>query len=141
MPNSEPDPCNGNSIDVAIVGAGVSGVYSAYIMSQNHDWNIHIYDTNDRVGGRTFSIPMPGISDFKADIGAMRFKQKHKRLLALAEELELTIQPFNTPNENETLYYLRGEIISKSDLAAGNVPYDMTDEERALVFDPYALQV
>ena len=139
-PHSEPDSCNGNSIDVVVVGAGVSGIYSAYKMSQDHDWSIHIFDAHDRVGGRTFSVPMPGISDFTADMGAMRFsKTSHTRLLTLAEELELTIQPFNTPTKDETLYFLRGQSLSISDLEAGNVPYNMTDEEKALIPNPYAL--
>ena len=134
------DPCDGNTIDVAIVGGGVSGVYSAYKLSENYDWNIHIFEAQDRIGGRTFSVDMPGISDFKADIGAMRFKKsQHPRLVQLAKELELTVQTFTSPSADESLYYFRGQLIDKYDMAAGNLPYHMTDKEKELSPDITAM--
>ena len=125
--------CGGKIIDVAVIGAGMSGMHSAFRLSQNYDWSIRVFDANDRIGGRTFSLPMPGVTDFKAEFGAMRFKQKeHLRLLKLAGELGLTIQPFTTPTEDETLFYFREELLDKTDIANGNVPFRMTDKERQL---------
>ena len=119
---------------MAVVGAGVSGVYSAYKLAQNnHGWHIHVFETNNRVGGRLFSIDMPGISDFKADAGAMRFrKSEHRRLVRLGEELGLTTQPFSSPTEEESLFYIRGKLLNQDDINSGNVPYDMTNTEREL---------
>ena len=139
--NIESDLCKDNTIDVAVVGAGVSGVYSAYKLSQHTDLSIHVYETEDRVGGRTFSVPMPGISDFKADIGAMRFqKNSHKRLFSLAKELGLTIIPFTTQSENNTLYFLRDRTLDMDDIKHGeNLPYDMTPGEKRNAYNIKAL--
>ena len=125
--------CKDNQmIDVAVVGAGIAGVYTAWKLAENYpDWTIHIYEANNRVGGRTYSIPLPKVTDFKADVGAMRFKKSlEPRLYRLGKELGLTIQPFNTPRDENTLHYLRSKLLTPRDLAKGNVPYEMTDDER-----------
>ena len=120
--------------------AGVSGTYSALKLSENYDWSIHVFDANNRIGGRTYSLTMPGITDFKADFGAMRFNQKiDLRLLKLAGELGLTIQPFVTPTKDDSLFYLRQQLLDESDIASGRVPYIMTDKERKLSGNIYNL--
>ena len=126
-------------LDVVVVGAGVSGLYSAMRLSQKYDFTVHVFDANNRIGGRTYSLQVPGITDFKAEVGAMRFKKTHLRLNQLIRELGLTVQPFPTASEDNTLYYLRGELLDKADIETGRVPYNMTDEERALVADTDAL--
>ena len=119
----------------------MSGIHSAFRLAQKYDWLIKVFDTNDRIGGRTFSLPMPGITDFKADFGAMRFNQKrHPRLLKLAGELGLTIQLFTTPTVDDTLFYLREELLDKTDIDNGNVPFKMTDTERKLSGNTNALR-
>ena len=135
-----PSACGGKLIDVAVIGAGVSGTYSALKLSENYDWSIHVFDANYRIGGRTYSLAMPGITDFKAEFGAMRFSQKkHQRLLKLAGDLELTIQPFVTPTKDDSLYYFRKQLLDKSDIASGRVPFTMTDTERNLSGNIYNL--
>ena len=114
-------------------------MYSAMKLSQKCDFTVHVFDANNRVGGRTYSLQIPGITDFKAEVGAMRFKKTHLRLNQLIRELGLTVQPFATASEDNTLYYLQGELLDKADIEAGRVPYNMTDEERALVADTDAL--
>ena len=128
-----PSACGGKLIDVAVIGAGMSGTYSALKLSENYDWSIHIFDANNRIGGRTYSLTMPGITDFKADFGAMRFVQsRYPRLLKLSGELGLTLQPFTTPTKDDSLYYFRKELLDESDIASGNVPFKMTATERGL---------
>ena len=125
---------------MALAGAGLSGVYSAYKLSQHYNWTINIYEANNRIGGRIYSIAVPGISDFKADVGAMRFKKsRHPRLFKLIQELGLAIQPFPTPRKENTLRYLRGKLLSLADMESGNVPYSMTSEEKAHAADGIAL--
>ena len=49
-------------IDIAIVGAGVSGIYSAYRFLEDDRYNnkkIGIFDLNDKIGGRLESIVLP----------------------------------------------------------------------------------
>ena len=69
----------------------------------------------------------------------MRFKPTHLRLKKLIDELSLTVEPFITASGDNTLYYLRGELLDNKDIEAGRVPYNMTMEERALVADTDAL--
>ena len=45
--------------DIAIVGAGAGRTYSAYRL-RNKNLNIAVYEQLDRVGGRLFSVDIPG---------------------------------------------------------------------------------
>ena len=45
--------------DVAIVGAGPGGTYAAYRL-RNKNLNIAVYEQLNRVGGRLFSVHVPG---------------------------------------------------------------------------------
>ena len=76
-------------VDVAIIGAGVSGVYSGWrlltadpsrsdivqpIVDQNNGkLSVEIFELSERVGGRLLSITPPEMPDFKAEFGGMRF--------------------------------------------------------------------
>ncbi|MBW2491411.1 MAG: FAD-dependent oxidoreductase, partial [Deltaproteobacteria bacterium] len=39
---------------IAVIGSGISGMVSAYLLSQNHD--IVLYEANDYIGGHTNTI-------------------------------------------------------------------------------------
>lgn len=138
----EPDACTDeNTIDVAIVGAGAAGTYSAWKLSHAQpDKTIHLFDANNRVGGRLLSVTIPDISDFKADVGAMRFKKSHTELIKVIKELGLTVQDFTTPTDDDTLFYFRNQVLGKDDIEKGNVPYNMTTEERKYTSDTTALR-
>ena len=45
--------------DIAIVGAGAGGTYSAYRL-RNKNLNIAVYEQLDRVSGRLFTLDIPG---------------------------------------------------------------------------------
>lgn len=122
-----------NTIDVAVIGSGASGSFAAWQLSKNHDdWTIQLFDANNRIGGRLYSINIDGISNHKADLGAMRFPQSHSMLKDLIMELGLTKDNFTTPTKDDTLYYMRGKLVSQDDIAAGNVPFEMTEYENSL---------
>ena len=61
------------SIDIAIVGAGVSGVYSAWRL-KTHDpaKRIVVFEGGRDVGGRLLSVRPPDIPDMVAELGGMR---------------------------------------------------------------------
>ena len=42
---------------IAIIGAGISGLVTAYLLSQEHD--IVVYESNDYIGGHTHTIDVP----------------------------------------------------------------------------------
>nr|QZX42759.2 amine oxidase [Mimivirus sp.] len=58
--------------DILIVGAGVSGIYCAWRLSQEYlNKRIIVAESTDRIGGRLESIPF-GNADIYAEMGGMR---------------------------------------------------------------------
>ncbi|GAB6261106.1 flavin monoamine oxidase family protein [Photobacterium sp. R1] len=59
--------------DVAIIGAGVSGVYSAWQLKKNFPGkSIAVFEGSDRIGGRLLSVKAPGVDNMVAELGGMR---------------------------------------------------------------------
>ena len=58
-------------LDVAVVGGGVSGGYSAWRLQQTYGdtQNMALFEYSDRIGGRLFSITLPGMPNVVADVG------------------------------------------------------------------------
>ncbi|DBB01665.1 hypothetical protein WJX77_008557 [Trebouxia sp. C0004] len=61
--------------DVAVVGGGPGGVYSAYrLLEANASSNVCLFETNNRVGGRVYSLRNLGPKkDLTLDMGAYRY--------------------------------------------------------------------
>src|SRR6185436_16759567 len=60
-------------VDVAIVGGGVSGVYSAWRLQQTYPKRkIVVFEGGEDVGGRLLSVRPPDISNMVAELGGMR---------------------------------------------------------------------
>ena len=53
--------------DIAIVGAGAGGTYTAYRL-RNKNLNIAVYGQLDRVGGRLFSVDVPSTKSLSRKI-------------------------------------------------------------------------
>lgn len=50
------------NIDIAIVGGGVSGVYSAWRLQQHYPQSkIAVFEASDHIGGRLLSVRPPDI--------------------------------------------------------------------------------
>ena len=75
--------------DIVIVGAGLSGLYTAYnLHKHNPKYNITLLEASDRIGGRIHTITTPDGIQYEA--GAARFSpQYHRRLCDLMRELKL----------------------------------------------------
>jgi choline dehydrogenase-like flavoprotein len=130
-------------IDVAVVGAGVSGVYAAWrLKTASPDRSVIIFEASDRVGGRLLSVRPPGIPDMVAELGGMRILpevQPHiKRLLEVLNQqlpADRRIDTFEFPvDQPQNLAYLRGRYLRLSDFARhpDKVPYALTFLERGL---------
>ena len=62
-------------IDIAVVGAGVSGAYAAWRLKREFpDKAIVLFEYSDRIGGRLFSKTLPGMPHVNAELGGMRFE-------------------------------------------------------------------
>ena len=66
---------------IAIIGAGISGLVTAYLLSDSHD--IVVYETNDYIGGHTHTIDVPvNGHTYAVDTGFIVFNEKkysHRR--------------------------------------------------------------
>ncbi len=67
---------------IVIIGAGVSGLYLAYLLQKKYD--ITILEARDRIGGRIYSID-------GHDMGPSWVWQHHKNILELIEKFDLQL--------------------------------------------------
>jgi monoamine oxidase len=109
-------------LDVAIVGGGVSGVYSGWrLLTKGGRRSVTVFEASDRIGGRLLSVPAPGIPNMVAELGGMRILPSvQPRIKALIEELnkaggeQIETYPFPV-DQPENISYLRGTHLRLSD--------------------------
>jgi monoamine oxidase len=128
-------------IDIAIVGGGVSGVYSAWKLKKKYPKkNIVVFEGSDHVGGRLLSVVPPGIPDMVAELGGMRILENNQVLIVnLIKELNKAlpknqqIELYDFPvNEAQNIAYLRGVYLRLQDFNNNSpkVPYNLSFLER-----------
>ena len=129
------------NIDIAIVGGGVSGVYSAWRLKKAYPKrNIVLFEGGTHIGGRLLSVTPPDIPNMVAELGGMRIlpavQPLIKRLIdVLNEELPPNekIELYDFPvDEMQNIAYLRGVYLRLSDFTKEprKVPYHLSFLER-----------
>jgi monoamine oxidase len=138
-------------LDVAVVGGGASGTYSAWRLQheQGEHQQIGLFEYSDRIGGRLFSINLPGLPNVVAEVGGMRYipgDDGHVLVDNLVKQLKLASQKFpmgadGPVGAENNLFYLRGKRFRYRDFseAPHKIPYDLAWSERG--FGPEDLQV
>ena len=135
-------------LDVAVVGGGVSGAYSAWRLQEEKGSKarIALFEYGDRIGGRLHTVTLPGLPHVKAEIGGMRYiPGQHVLVAELVKNLKLPTKdfPMGAPKpvfSNCNFFYLRGRHLRLHELAdPSKVPYNMAWSERGL--GPTNLQV
>lgn len=146
-------------LDVAIIGGGVSGTYSAWRLqeAQGDHQRIQLFEYGDRIGGRLFSITLPGLPNVVAEVGGMRWMPAskgdtdgHVMVDKLVDYLKLAKKDFPMGNEQpedhpigakNNLFYLRGKRFRFRDFTESpdKIPYNLAWSERG--FGPEDLQV
>jgi monoamine oxidase len=135
-------------LDVAVVGGGCAGTYSAWRLQQasGKDQAIGLFEYSDRIGGRLYSVTLPGLPNVKAELGGMRYiPTSHIMVADLIKHLKLETKnfPMGAPapvGSNCNLFYLRGRHLRLHELAdPEKVPYNLAWSERGL--GPTNLQV
>jgi monoamine oxidase len=140
-------------LDVAIVGGGVSGVYSAYRLltsdlrgspelanlaraRSNGKLRVSVFELSNRIGGRLLSVSPPDMPHITAELGGMRYMSTHTYVKSLVEnKLRLRTRAFPV-DEPENLVYLRGERFREQDLTncgtpnGPTLPYNLSWSER-----------
>lgn len=118
-------------IDVAIVGGGISGVYSGWrLLVHDAKKNVRLFEMSDRIGGRLLSLVPPGITDGNpVEVGGMRFTNNHKNIQGLVGDLGLQHAPLEA-GKGSNLAYLRGKRLLQSDLTdPAKLPYTLASDE------------
>lgn len=129
------------NIDIAIVGGGVSGVYSAWRLKQAQpNKKIVVFEAGNHIGGRLLSVQPPDIPDMVAELGGMRILPAVQPLITQliaelnrdqppADQIELYDFPVDQP---QNLAYLRGVYLRLSDFTTqpAKVPYQLSFLDR-----------
>lgn len=86
-PVSDPD-----RLDVAIVGGGVSGLYSAWrLLTATRELNVTVFERSDRVGGRLLTwLPQGTEGGLRAELGGMRFLKDQELLCGVLSQMGFT---------------------------------------------------
>jgi monoamine oxidase len=114
-------------VDVAIVGAGVSGVYAGWrLLGAGKADSVTVFERSERIGGRLLSLEPPGMPGVWCELGGMRFTSNQSLVVGLINELQLSTHPFPV-EEGPNINYLRGVQIRQQ---------EFTDPKTAL---PYTL--
>ena len=120
--------------DVAIVGAGVSGAWCAWRLTQtpagSRRRTIALFELSDRVGGRLLSVHLPG-TDVACELGGMRYTDTQPIVKWLVED-ELKLRTIPAPvDEGNNIAYLRRRRRRLRDLKdPTKVPYRLNANER-----------
>lgn len=126
-------------VDVAIVGAGVSGVYCGWrLLQQNGSRKVVVFEGGTHVGGRLLSVRPPDIPNMVAELGGMRILPAVQPLITnllkeLNNELPKKIETYDFPvDQPQNLAYLRGVYLRLSDFTTNpdKVPYRLAFLER-----------
>ncbi|WP_454046149.1 flavin monoamine oxidase family protein [Chryseobacterium sp. Marseille-Q8038] len=90
-PGMQPDL----KVEVAIIGAGTSGLYTAFRLVTDNKYKGHevqIFDMSNRLGGRLESVIMPGMN-FWGELGGMRYLTSQEIVTTLIEGYPLKEDP------------------------------------------------
>ncbi|GEO05437.1 hypothetical protein AAE02nite_31010 [Adhaeribacter aerolatus] len=131
--------------DVAIIGGGASGIYTAWRMlldgplysdelkkwqQERGSLKIAVFEGSGRIGGRILSAKAPGLPDIICEIGGMRYVSSQVLIKSLIEN------KFNLPRheqavtEPNNLLFLRGKQLRVGDLSRSEkLPYNFAQDE------------
>lgn len=108
---------DGLDLDVAIVGAGVSGLYTAYRLV-NADAalgpaeplpKVQVFEMSDRIAGRLELVVLPGM-EISAELGGMRYLNSQQIVTSLIEDVfkdDLSHVEFPMGDPANLFFYLR----------------------------------
>jgi monoamine oxidase len=105
---------NDVDLDVAVVGGGVSGLYTAWRLACSDLQRkpaVQVFEMGDRIGGRLESVTLPGMS-FAGELGGMRYMDAHEMVSSLINKVfmaDLKPMPFPMGIPATLYFYARGQ--------------------------------
>lgn len=130
---------DGMELDVAIIGGGVSGLYTGWRLRTGQSKrmgapvpSVHLFEMSDRLGGKLETIFFPGMENVPAHIGGMRYTEDMVMVTSLIRRvLHLEEVPFNMGESGHHMWYLRGVRLFEKDYEdVRKVPYGLTAQEQ-----------
>ena len=133
-------------IDCAIIGAGASGIYTAWrlanatpaelasirkVIGGSGPLRITVFEQSDRIGGRLLSVSPATMPGTPMELGGMRYLSNQPLVKGLVEDkLHVSHHPQDV-DEPGNLTYLRRKMFRQADLHTPGVtlPYDLTERE------------
>ena len=101
---------------IAVIGAGISGLVTAYLLSESHD--IVVYEANDYIGGHTHTIDVPvNGRSYAVDTGFIVFNENtYPNFITLMQKLGVSWQPsgmsFSVQCDKTGLYFCPSSLSS-----------------------------
>lgn len=136
-------------VDVAIVGGGVAGTYAAWRLlrsrriprglkelaarNDSKKLSVELFEYSERIGGRLYSLQLPGVPGLPVELGGMRFLNTHARVVSLVKRFKLPHRELLVEDPNQlNLYFLRGQHFSAADWrrASFRPPFELAPRER-----------
>jgi monoamine oxidase len=118
-------------LDYAIVGGGISGVYSAWRLKESdRGLAIEVFEMSDRIGGRLLTVIPPNIPSARVELGGMRYiVEEHPWVNSLVQHLGLTTEILHA-DQPQNFAYVRGKLLRMAELSdASKLPYDVAPLE------------
>lgn len=103
-----PTPNGAEGCDIAIIGAGVGGLHTAYRLAPQHGNKVCVFEKEDRIGGRLYDIgktPEDEAAGLVVGNGGRRIVETQSVLFALAKELEIS---YDTPDTGADIIFAKG---------------------------------
>jgi monoamine oxidase len=119
-------------LDYAIVGGGISGIYSAWRLQEaDSTLSIKVFESSDTVGGRLLTLTPPKMPDARVELGGMRYiVEEHPWVNALVKHLNLETEPLQV-GVPTNIAYLRGKLLRISELTQPKkIPYNVAPDEK-----------
>ena len=119
-------------LDYAIVGGGISGLYSAWRLKEaDSTLSIKVFESSDRVGGRLLTVTPPRMPDSRVELGGMRYiVEEHPWVNSLVKHLKLETEVLQV-GVPTNIAYLRGKLLRLSELTdPTKIPYNVAPNEQ-----------
>ena len=115
-------------IDLAIIGAGITGSFSAWRLRNNFS-KISLFEYSDRIGGKIYTANLS--NGTKVELGAMRVHpQEHNLIMKLLNETGMKVPFWGVPPAETGIYYIHGTRKRMNEkITSSSFPYQVRLDE------------
>ncbi|MBS1486542.1 MAG: FAD-dependent oxidoreductase [Bacteroidetes bacterium] len=114
--------CFDHKKSVAIIGAGIAGLTTAYELKKNNIASV-IYEAQGRAGGRILTVNDAVVDGAYVDFGGEYIDLTHTDLLSLSKELGVEITDLQPDKLAAHYYFFQGRKITEEELVEALQPF------------------